>query len=152
MNRTLNISMFLFIAFMAFPAFAEVQVIEGDAAKKLYAEEGKDSQTLSQINKTFVLKSPGMEANDKATEVNVKVGESLFILNDEEKTVHNVYDATDHNWVLKKQLPSSVAAVKFKEPGAHDLRCAIHPGMKIKVKVDEGGAEKVQEKTSKKPE
>ena len=72
--------------------------------------------------------------------------------NDEEKTVHNVYDATDHNWVLKKQLPSSVAAVKFKEPGAHDLRCAIHPGMKIKVKVDEGGAEKIQEKTSKKPE
>ena len=132
------------LVLMPVAVLAETGVIEGDEAKALLEERKETAAFLSQENKVFVLKKPNGESIDMPEEITVDAGEYLFITNDEEKVVHNVYDVTDHSWVLKKQLPKGVAAVKFSEPKTHQLRCAIHPKMKINVSV----VEKEQRKES----
>jgi plastocyanin len=66
----------------------------------------------------------------------VKAGEYFFIVNEEDKFIHNVYDMDDESWILKKQEPSGIAAIKFDEAGTHAIRCAIHPTMKTLIKVE----------------
>lgn len=113
----------------------ETVVLEGDKGKAKYEESKGQSQTLKQLDKVFTLISPDGSEQDKPKEITVKVGEYLFITNNEDKIVHNVYDQSDNSWVLKKQEPGGVAGIAFGEPGEHKLRCAIHPKMKVKVKV-----------------
>jgi plastocyanin len=137
MTKIFFLTFFFAILLLSYPVQAGVDVIEGEEAKVLYEEQKDSAETLSQINKIFVLKKPGGENIENPPEVSAPVGSYLFIVNDEEKTVHNVYDQTDHSWVLKKQLPAGIAALKFTEPGIHELRCAIHPGMKVTIKVIE---------------
>jgi plastocyanin len=122
-------------------AWAETEVLEGDKAKSL-KETHNTAQTLSQKDKVFLLKKPsGETAEMQPKEITVEAGDYLFINNDEENTVHNVYDMSDQSWVLKKQLPGSMAAIKFTEPKEHKLRCAIHPNMQTTVNVvAKGGA------------
>lgn len=110
-------------------------VVEGDFAKGLYDKEKGSAQTLMQVDKEFILQAADGTKTEKPEEMTVKVGERFFITNDEEKFVHNVYDTSDSTWVLQKQEPTAVAAVTFEDPGEHKLRCAIHPKMKITVKV-----------------
>jgi plastocyanin len=128
---------FFVLILLAYPAHADVEVTEGEEAKTLYAEYKDSATTLAQINKVFVLKKPGEENIKNPLEISVPTGSYLFIINEEEKTVHNIYDQTDHSWVLKKQLPAGIAALKFTAPGIHELRCAIHPTMKTTINVTE---------------
>lgn len=113
------------------PALAG-KAIEGDEAKKMYDAKGASTKVLAQKDKTFILRDGGKESPNPE-ELHVKAGEIFFLTNEEEKFVHNVYDTSDKSWVLQKQEPAGVAAVSFDEPGTHELRCAIHPKMKIKV-------------------
>lgn len=113
---------------------AATLVTEGDDAKKLYDAEKAKSQVLVQKDKNFILRAGGAET-PKPTDLKVKAGERFFIANEEGEYVHNVYDESDAGWVLKKQEPSSVAAIAFDAPGVHKLRCAIHPQMRITVTV-----------------
>ena len=130
--------LFLCLLFLApASAHAKTEVLEGDAAKALLAEQKDSAQVLAQLNKMFVLRVPGQEEQKSPKEITLEAGSYLFIANEEDMTVHNVYDTTDQSWVLKKQLPSGIAAIKFMEPGDHELRCAIHPAMKIKINVIE---------------
>jgi plastocyanin len=141
MIRISYLVFFLAMFFISYPAHADVEVVEGDDAKILYEKQKNSAETLSQFNKNFILNKPDGQNIEKPAEITVKKDSYLFILNKEEKIVHNVYDQTDHSWVLKKQLPSGIAGIKFTEPGVHELRCAIHPGMKITVKVEENTGE-----------
>ena len=115
--------------------FAKTTVVEGDEAKKLYEANKGKAQVLAQKDKAFILRAPGGGETPKPKSMTLKAGEMLFLTNEEEKYVHNVYDNSDNSWVLKKQKPSEVAMIKFGKPGEHKLRCAIHPKMKIKVTV-----------------
>ena len=117
-------------------SLAETNVIEGAEAEKVYSAEKSKYNTLAQVDKLFVLRSPNGTEESKPKSLTVKVGEKIFITNEEEKYVHNVYDTTDNSWVLKKQEPGGVAAISFSKPGEHKLRCAIHPKMKIKITVE----------------
>lgn len=125
-----------FIALLAQPVFAGTIVIEGDEAKKLYAIKKNSAKVLAQKDKVFIYRTPDGKEEPKVKKITVKVGEEIFLLNEEEKYVHNVYDSTDDSWVLKKQKPSEVAIIKFDSPGVHKLKCAIHPKMKVKVTVE----------------
>lgn len=116
-------------------AFAETAVVEGDEAKTLYAADQGKAQVLIQKNREFVLRKPGGNETRSPATLTVQAGERFYIANEEDTFIHNVYDLTDTSWVLKKQLPASIAAVTFSEPGKHQLRCAIHPAMKIDVDV-----------------
>jgi plastocyanin len=126
----------LFALCLLFPAltYAATAVTEGDEAKKLYETEKGKAQILVQKDKNFILRTEGAETPKPAT-LKVKAGERFYILNEEAEYVHNVYDESDAGWVLKKQEPSTVAAVSFGSPGEHKLRCAIHPQMRITVAV-----------------
>ncbi|MCL9779938.1 hypothetical protein M9194_00640 [Vibrio sp. S4M6] len=125
------------LLFFSFGAIASTDVMEGDDAKSSY-EASKDSVVaLIQKRKTFYLQEPGNpKLKRKPKELTVKAGEVIYILNSEKKITHNIYDTTDESWVLTAQEPGDVAAVKFDDPGEHDLKCAIHPKMKIKVIVE----------------
>lgn len=114
--------------------FAEVISTEGEDAKKRYTMEKDKAQVLAQKGKEFILRSRNKEIS-KPTTMTVKQGEQFYIINEEDSFVHNVYDMTDSSWIIKKQHPRDVAAIIFKSPGIHNLRCAIHPKMKIKVEV-----------------
>lgn len=128
---------FCFMAGLSFalPVLAAVKVEQGEMAVQLYNNDRNKSQVLSQINKMFVLRTPDGKENKHPTTITVKVGERFYIKNEEKVIVHNVYDTTDASWVLEKQEPSGIAAVTFDKPGKHNLRCAIHPIMKIEVLV-----------------
>lgn len=114
---------------------AQVHVVSGAKAQNKYLNTSKDVKILSQKGKMFYLKIDDMTENINKKQINLKVNETLFIVNDEKKHVHNLYDEKDKSWVIKKQHPSEVSAVRFDLPGEHEFRCAIHPRMKVKVSV-----------------
>ena len=128
---------FLMIILLILPcaALAKTIVIEGDEAKKIYSGEKSKAKVLVQKNKEFILRMPDGVETKKPSVINIKAGERFYIVNEEDTFVHNVYDVTDSDWVLKKQTPTNVAAVTFDSPGKHSLRCAMHPTMKIEVEV-----------------
>ncbi len=115
------------------PAFCASKVLDGDDAQHLYDAEKSKAQVLVQKDTSFHLRKPGTAEEDKPATLTVKKGEYFFIVNEEMAYVHNVYDETDASWVLKKQAPSSVAALSFDSSGEHKLRCAIHPKMQVTV-------------------
>ena len=55
-----------------------------------------------------------VQKRKKPKKLTVKAGEQIFLTNEEEKYVHNVYDTTDNSWVLKKQEPGGVAVISFQ--------------------------------------
>lgn len=142
------LNMFMIFFLIPSSAFAATHVVEGKEAEALLEQQKTFSNILVQLNKVFVLQTPDGLRKEQPEEVTIEVGEYIFITNEEHGIVHNVYDQTDHSWVLKKQLPTGVAAIKFDEVKTHKLRCAIHPTMKITVNVVEKGQKETKEKTS----
>lgn len=70
------------------------------------------------------------------TEVTVRVGEALTFVNKDEVS-HNVYSKTPGmSFDLGRQKPGDSNDVSFDHPGEADVICAIHPQMKMKVKVE----------------
>jgi len=67
--------------------------------------------------------------------VTVKKGEVLTFLNDD-SVPHNIMSTSKGNeFNLGSQSPGSSTDVTFKEPGDVQVICAIHPRMKMTVKV-----------------
>ena len=67
--------------------------------------------------------------------VTIKKGDALTFLNDE-SVPHNIMSATRGNeFNLGSQSPGSSTDVTFKEAGDVQVICAIHPRMKMMVKV-----------------
>jgi plastocyanin len=130
-----NLWIVLALLILPHTAWAGVQITEGEEAAKLYTADKNKAQVLVQYNKEFTLRAPDGQATLKPAAVTLKVGERLYISNEEKLIVHNVYDTSDSSWVLRKQPPSTIALIVFDKPGIHALRCAIHPIMKIDVHV-----------------
>ncbi|SRR6266567_761607 len=69
--------------------------------------------------------------------ITVKKGEMLTFLNDD-TVPHNIMSASQGNeFNLGSQPPGSSTDVTFKEAGDATVICAIHPRMKMTVKVVE---------------
>jgi plastocyanin len=110
-------------------------IVEGAPAKADFAAAKDKTKIIGQKDKTFTATEPGKPLVADAKALTVAIGEKIFITNDEEKYVHNIYDLTDDSWVLKKQAPGETASIAFDKPGVHKLGCAIHPQMLIEVTV-----------------
>jgi plastocyanin len=82
--------------------------------------------TVTQKNRAF-----------SSEEVSIKKGETLTFLN-EDSVPHNIMSRSKGNeFNLGSQLPGSATDVTFKESGEVLVICAIHPRMKMLVKVTE---------------
>jgi plastocyanin len=80
---------------------------------------------VSQKGRTF---TPG--------EVSIGRGESVQILNDDRDLRHHVYlDADKFNFDSGDQEPGAQVNIRFPVVGTFDVLCAIHPKMKLIVKV-----------------
>jgi len=83
-------------------------------------------QTIRQQGRTF-----------SAGRVTIKVGESLTFLNDD-NVPHNVASTSRGNeFDLGSQAPGASTDVAFTEAGEVQVFCAIHPRMKLTVKVSD---------------
>lgn len=66
----------------------------------------------------------------------LKVGDEIVFVNDDAGT-HNVFSESPGNvFDLKAQRPGSRTNVTFSTPGQVDVRCAIHPAMRLSVTVE----------------
>ena len=72
-----------------------------------------------------------------AENVTIKKGESLTFLNDD-TVPHNIMSTSKGNeFNLGSQAPGTSTDVTFKEAGDVQVICAIHPRMKMTVKVED---------------
>jgi len=69
-------------------------------------------------------------------ELTIKVGDTIDFKNEETNVTHNVFSMGPKNaFDIQSQKPKSSSKVEFKEEGETEIECAIHPTMKLKVKV-----------------
>lgn len=75
---------------------------------------------------------------DKAfseAELKIAVGDAITFVNNDEIT-HNVYSSTKGmEFDLRTQPPGKSSTIKFEKPGSLLVECAIHPKMKLPVRV-----------------
>lgn len=78
--------------------------------------------TVSQSDKQF----------DTAA-IDVRVGDRIAFRNDD-KVSHNVHSSTTrHRFNLGLQKPGEAAVLEVTDAGSFEVRCAIHPKMKLTV-------------------
>lgn len=71
------------------------------------------------------------------TEITVKKGDTVRFVNKDPYT-HNVYSQSRGNaFDVKVQKPGESSDVLLSTPGDVDVRCAIHPSMKLTIHVTE---------------
>lgn len=69
--------------------------------------------------------------------ITVKKGESVTFVN-QDPFVHNVYSQSPGmEFDIQTQMPGQSSTIKFDKAGEAEVRCAIHPTMKMKVQVAE---------------
>jgi plastocyanin len=70
------------------------------------------------------------------SEVTIKVGDKVTYLNKDPIT-HNVFSNTSGmSFDLKTQKAGESTSITFDHAGEAEVQCAIHPQMKMKVKVE----------------
>ena len=68
-------------------------------------------------------------------EMKIKPGDSIVFKNDD-TVPHNVFSASKaFQFNSNVQLPGQSATIPFKQPGSIEVRCVIHPNMKLMVEV-----------------
>jgi len=69
-------------------------------------------------------------------DLKVKKGDKIIFVNDDDRT-HNVFSASDGNrFDLKAQRPGAKGDIVLENAGVVDVRCAIHPMMKMTITVE----------------
>ena len=90
-----------------------------------HAISAGEKHVISQKGKSF-----------SVSELHVKVGDTVAFKNDDDVS-HNVFSVSKvQPFNTKMQTPGTEAAVTFTTEGTIEVRCAIHPGMKLKVQVE----------------
>jgi plastocyanin len=83
-----------------------------------------DEVKVNQVNKSF---DPGA--------VTIKTGDTIDFANGD-TIAHNVYTrGSPQDFSLGTMKPGADKKVTFSTPGSYDVKCAIHPGMKMTVTV-----------------
>jgi plastocyanin len=71
-----------------------------------------------------------------APDLVVQAGDRIVFKNEDDVS-HNVFSRSpDHEFEVKVQLPGQETPVTFGKPGTAEVRCAIHPNMKLRVNVE----------------
>jgi plastocyanin len=93
------------------------------AAVTLFAADAL-THRVEQKNREFLTK-----------EITLKPGEKIEFCNSDDVT-HNVFSKSAANpFNLKTQKPGESTVIEFKQEGVTEVRCAIHPAMKLKITV-----------------
>lgn len=96
----------------------------GIAATALAITTGT-SHLIDQKDKTFSQET-----------IKVKLGDTIEFKNSD-SVVHNVFSNTKGlEFDLRTQQPGKSSVVTFDKPGTCEVRCAIHPKMKLTVEVE----------------
>ncbi len=97
------------------------------AAVALHAAAARaDGVTVYQEDKKF-----------SESEVTIRVGQTVTFANKDPIT-HNVYSKTPGmSFDLRTQKAGESSDIKFDHAGESEVLCAIHPKMKMKIKVSE---------------
>lgn len=92
----------------------------------LLAQETGSTHKVEQKNRGFSVK-----------ELTVPRGAKVEFCNADDVT-HNVFSKSSANaFNIKTQMPGGSSIVEFKDPGVTEVRCAIHPSMKLIITVRE---------------
>jgi len=103
----------------AFPCLVAAAFVAGAVVAAAAAE-----RTITQKGKMFSM-----------AEVAIKKGDALVFVNND-NVAHNIFSSSPGNdFNLGSQLPGNSTSVTFDKSGDVDVMCAIHPLMKMKVKV-----------------
>jgi plastocyanin len=71
-----------------------------------------------------------------AAEVRVRAGDRIVFSNQDNVT-HNLFSRSPgFEFEVKVQLPGQETPIDFDRPGEAEVRCAIHPQMKLRVVVE----------------
>lgn len=91
--------------------------------------------TLSPVlAKEFTVTQKGQQFSPRT--LTLKVGDQIVFVNDDAGT-HNVFSESPGNsFDLKAQRPGTRTNVTFSSAGQVDVRCAIHPTMRLSVTVE----------------
>lgn len=82
------------------------------------------SHKIGQKNKQF-----------SRSEMTIRTGDTVVFKNDDQVT-HNVFSRSDGNaFNVKTQSPGTSTPVRFNREGKVEVRCAIHPQMKLVIHV-----------------
>src|SRR3569832_876630 len=103
------------------------------ASLALVALMGRSAGALAAANLTITQKGRVFSSE----EVTIRKGQALTFLNDD-SVPHNIMSTSRGNeFNLGSQAPGTATDVTFKDPGETLVICAIHPRMKMMVKVTE---------------
>lgn len=93
---------------------------------------------LTSLNAVLIADETTVEQKDREfskLEMVIKPGDKLVFTNCDSVT-HNVFSNSKVNpFTIKVQKPGEASTVEFKDEGTTEVRCAIHPKMKILVTV-----------------
>lgn len=85
---------------------------------------GAEDFTVSQKKKRFTPK-----------QITAKPGDTLVFVNDD-RYAHNLYSETPgFEFDVRKQMPGQKYRMKLEKSGKFEIRCVIHPRMKMMVNV-----------------
>ena len=65
-----------------------------------------------------------------------KVGDKVVFLNDD-RFAHNLFSETSgHEFDVRKQMPGDSHTITLDRKGVFEIRCALHPRMRMKITVE----------------
>ncbi len=68
--------------------------------------------------------------------MNAKTGDTVLFVNDD-RYAHNLYSKTPgFEFSVRKQMPGDKDAIKLDKRGKFEVRCVIHPRMKMTINVE----------------
>lgn len=68
--------------------------------------------------------------------LNAKLGDTLVFVNDD-RYAHNLYSETQgFEFDVRKQMPGAKHRMTLEKRGSFEIRCVIHPRMKMTVNVE----------------
>jgi plastocyanin len=69
------------------------------------------------------------------TDLTIKAGDSIVFRNQDE-VAHNVFSVSPGmEFDIRRQAPGASSSITFLKPGVAEIRCSIHPKMKLMVTV-----------------
>jgi plastocyanin len=84
-----------------------------------------DEYAVAQIGKKFSVET-----------LSAKVGDDVAFVNDDQ-FAHNIYsDTPGFEFDFHKQMPGKTDILVLDKPGEFEVRCAIHPRMRMKITVE----------------
>ncbi len=68
--------------------------------------------------------------------LNARIGDTVLLVNDD-RYAHNLYSETPgFEFNVRKQMPGDNHSMKLDKRGKFEIRCVIHPRMKMTVNVE----------------